>query len=155
MRIRILKTVVVNQQCFECLQGLWHCWLGSRKGILPVKNWVVGCWCGYLSGDMHMAQLMPLPLTVPCFSKIQIGFAFLVPAHPGSPRKMAVKRMCVCCQPTQRNVHDKQQKVSISSNLCVAAQVKRNGELKEFFWFQQLPDFIVQMLHSCSKQTGR
>jgi len=41
-------------------------------------------------------QNMPLPLTVSCFSKIQIGFAFLVPAHPGSPGKMAVKRVCVC-----------------------------------------------------------
>jgi len=29
---------------------LWHCWLGGRKGIRPVKNWVVGCWCGCLSG---------------------------------------------------------------------------------------------------------
>ena len=29
---------------------LWHCWLGGRKGIRPVKNWVVGCWRGYLSG---------------------------------------------------------------------------------------------------------
>ena len=42
-----------------------------------------------------MAQLMPLPLTVSCFSKIQIGFAFLVPAHPGSPGQRAVKRVCV------------------------------------------------------------
>ena len=41
-------------------------------------------------------QLMPLPLTVSCFSKIQIGFAFLVPAHPGSPGKRAVKWECVC-----------------------------------------------------------
>jgi len=43
-----------------------------------------------------MAQLMPLPLTVSCFSKIQIGFTFLVPAHLGSPGKRAVKRMCMC-----------------------------------------------------------
>jgi len=43
-----------------------------------------------------MAQLMPLPLTVSCFSKIQIGFAFLVLAYPGSPGQRAVKRMCVC-----------------------------------------------------------
>jgi len=42
-----------------------------------------------------MAQLMPLPLTVSCFSEIQIGFTFLVPAHPGSPGKRAVKRVCV------------------------------------------------------------
>jgi len=45
---------------------------------------------------LHMAQLMPLPLTASCFSKIQIGFTFLVPAHLGSPGKRAVKRMCVC-----------------------------------------------------------
>jgi len=44
----------------------------------------------------HMAQLMPLPLTVSCFSKIQIGFTFLVPARLGSPGKRAVKRVCVC-----------------------------------------------------------
>jgi len=40
-----------------------------------------------------MAQLMPLPLTVSCFSEIQIGFTFLVPAHLGSPGKRAVKRV--------------------------------------------------------------
>ena len=43
-----------------------------------------------------MAQLTPLPLTVSRFSKIQIGFTFLVPAYPGSPGKRAVKRVCVC-----------------------------------------------------------
>ena len=48
------------------------------------------------SADLHMAQRMPLPLTVSCFSKIQIGFTFLVPAHPGSPRKRAIKRVYVC-----------------------------------------------------------
>ena len=45
---------------------------------------------------LHMAQLMPLPLTVSCFSKIQIGFTFLVPADPGSPGQRAIKRVCVC-----------------------------------------------------------
>ena len=39
---------------------------------------------------------MPLPLTVSCFSKILIGFTFLVLAYPGSPGKRAVKRVCVC-----------------------------------------------------------
>ena len=47
--------------------------------------------------DLHMAQLMPLPLTVSYFSEIQIGFTFLVLAHPGSPGQRAVKRcVCVC-----------------------------------------------------------
>jgi len=46
--------------------------------------------------DLHMAQLMLLPLTVSCFSKIHIGFSFLVPAHPGSPGQRAVKWVYVC-----------------------------------------------------------
>ena len=46
--------------------------------------------------DLHMVQLMPLPLTVSCFSKIQTGFTFLVPADPGSPGKGAVKWLYVC-----------------------------------------------------------
>ena len=78
---------------------LWRCWLGGRKGIQPVKNWVVGCCmviCLERGVDLYMAQLMPLPLTVSCFTKIQIGFTFLVPAHLGSPGQRAFKRVCVC-----------------------------------------------------------
>ena len=51
--------------------------------------------CLERGADLHMAQLMPLPLTVSCSSKIQIGFTFLVLAHPGSPGQRAVKRVCV------------------------------------------------------------
>jgi len=72
--------------------------LGGRKGIRPVKNewWGTGMVVRLeRDADLHMAQLMPLPLTVSCFSKIQIGFTFLVPAHLGSPGKMAVKRVFV------------------------------------------------------------
>jgi len=52
--------------------------------------------CLERGADLHMAQLMPLTLTVSCFSKIQIGFTFLVPAYPGSPRQRAVKPARVC-----------------------------------------------------------
>jgi len=52
--------------------------------------------CLERGADLHMAQLMPLPLTGSCFSKIQIGFTFLVPAYPGRLGHKAVKRMCVC-----------------------------------------------------------
>ena len=52
--------------------------------------------CLEQDADLRVAQLMPLPLTVSCFSKIQIGFTFLVPAHPGSPGKRAVKLVCAC-----------------------------------------------------------
>jgi len=47
--------------------------------------------CLERGADLHMAKLMPLPLTVSCSSKIQIGFTFLVPAYPGCPGKEAVK----------------------------------------------------------------
>jgi len=73
--------------------------LGGRKGIRPEKTewWGAGVdICLELGADLRMAQLMPLPLNVSCFSKIQIGFAFLVPAHPGSHGKKAVKLVCVC-----------------------------------------------------------
>ena len=52
--------------------------------------------CLERGADLHMAQLMPLPLTVSCFSKMQIGFTFLVPAHPDRHGKGAVKWVCVC-----------------------------------------------------------
>ena len=78
---------------------LWRCWLGGRKGIRPVKTewWGAGMViCLERDADLHMAQLIPLPLTVSCFSKIQIGFTFLVPAHLGSPGKGPLN-VCVCC----------------------------------------------------------
>jgi len=62
---------------------------GRQEGHPACNNRGVGCRCGCLEQgvDLNTAQLMPLPLTVSCFSKIQIGFTFLVPANPGSPRQ--------------------------------------------------------------------
>jgi len=51
--------------------------------------------CLERGADLHTAQLVLLPLTISCSSKIQIGFTCLVPAHLGSPGQMAVKRVCV------------------------------------------------------------
>ena len=68
--------------------------MGGRKGIRPVKTewWGAGVViCLEQDADLHMAHLIPLPLTVSCFSKVQIGFTFLVPAHPDSPGKRAIK----------------------------------------------------------------
>jgi len=70
--------------------------------------------CLERGADLHMAQLMPLPRTVSCFSKIQIGFTFLVPAHLGSRGKRAVKRVFMCI------LHDKHnQNINSCSALCV------------------------------------
>jgi len=65
----------------------------------PVKTewWGAGVVvCLERGADLHMAQLMPLPFTFSCFSKIQIGFTFLVPAYLGSPGKRAIKWVPVC-----------------------------------------------------------
>jgi len=69
--------------------------VGQQEGHPACKNRVMGCWrvviCLQRGADLHVAQLMPLPLTVSCSSKIQIGFTFLVPAYPGCLGKEAVK----------------------------------------------------------------
>ena len=84
-----------NKIAFSALMLL----VGRQEGHPACKKtewWGAGmAICLKRGADLHMAQLMPLPLTVSCFSKIQIGFTFLVPAHPGSPGKGAFKRVCV------------------------------------------------------------
>jgi len=73
--------------------------VGQQEGHPACKKtewWGAGmAICLERGADLHMAQLMPLPLTVSCFSNIQIGVTFLIPAHPGSPGQRAVKRVCV------------------------------------------------------------
>jgi len=73
--------------------------VGQQEGHPACKKtewWGAGVViCVEQGADLHMAQLMPLPLTASCFSKIQIGFTFLVLAHPGSPGQRAVKQVCV------------------------------------------------------------
>ena len=90
----ISKSFYLQDGAFSALTLL----VGRQEGHPACKKLSGECWRGYLSVArcrLAYAQLMPLPLTVSCFSKIQIGFTFLVPAHLGSPGKRAVKR-CVC-----------------------------------------------------------
>jgi len=82
----------MSLQCFDAVG-----WAAGRAPACKKTEWwgagVVVC-LG-LSAELHMAQRTPLPLTVSCFSRIQIGVIILVPAHLGSPGKRAVKRVCV------------------------------------------------------------
>jgi len=67
--------------------------VGRQEGHPACKKqwWGAGVViCLERGADLHMAQLMPLPLTVSCCSKIQIGFTFLVPAYAGCPGKETV-----------------------------------------------------------------
>ena len=82
---------------------LWCCWLGGRERHPACKKLSGGVlvwlsvWSELQTCICHMSQLMPLPLTVSCFSKIQTGFTFLVPTYLASPGKRAVKQVCVYC----------------------------------------------------------
>ena len=84
-----------GQTAFSALTLLF----GRQEGHLACKKtelWGAGVViCLERGADLHMAQLMPLPLTISCFSKIQVGFTFLVLAHLGSPGQWAVKWVCV------------------------------------------------------------
>jgi len=85
----LMSYLFMRYLIISLLYRLWCCWWGGRKCIRPVKKtewWGAGMViCLERGADLHMAQLMPLPLTVSCFSEIQIGFIFLLPAYPGSP----------------------------------------------------------------------
>ena len=85
-----MSSVLIN--AFSALMLL----VGRQEGHPACKKtewWGAGVIiCLKRGAELHMAQLMPLPLTVSCFSKIQIGFTFLplVPAHLGSPGQRVV-----------------------------------------------------------------
>ena len=73
--------------------------VGRQVEHSACKNWVVGCWRGYLSGARCRLAYSPADATAThcaCFSNIQIGFTFLVPAHPGSPGKGPLNKYVVC-----------------------------------------------------------
>ena len=81
--------------------------------------------CLEQGADLHMAQLMPLPLTVSCFGKVQIGFTFLVLAHLGSPGKGPLN-VCVC--------------------VCVCVYSLSNNCTKNY-WNQATSVKIILLLH--------
>jgi len=75
--------------------------IGRHPACKRTEWWDAGVIiCLERGADFHIAQPMSLPLTVSCFSKILIGFTFLVPAHLASPGQTAIKQVCVCvCEP--------------------------------------------------------
>ena len=95
--------VVIGRRISRYLSILCHAFsaltllVGRQEGHPACKKtewWGAGVViCLERGADLHMAQLMPLPLTVSCFSKIQIGFTSRVPAYLDSPGKRAVKRV--------------------------------------------------------------
>ena len=80
---------------------LWHCWLGVRKSIWPAENWVMRCWCGYLSGARYRlfaygpADATAIPKPHPLLPYLNPDwFYFSGTDLPGWPGKEAAKRLC-------------------------------------------------------------
>jgi len=128
-------------------------WAAARASA-----WVAGMViCLEQDADMHMAQM---PLTVCCFSKIQIGFNFLLQAHLGSPGKRAVKRVCVCVcvryhilcflttlhQNSDIILNDTvQQSARLFPIQCTKTLTKKkNYQQIGLFWGQKMQDGIVK-----------
>ena len=87
-------STALNEFAFSTLMLL----VERQEGHPACKNewWGAGMViCLEQGADLHMFQLMPLPITVSCFSKMQIGFTFLVLVQPGSPKQRAIKGACV------------------------------------------------------------
>ena len=96
-----------------------------------------------------MSQLMPLPLTVSCSSKIQIGFTFLVPAHLGSPGKGAVKRVCVV-YPKSCLTKYKMHKVVVAFLNSACTKNRNHDLLEDVVWFAvKLIKLFHMLLISC------
>ena len=93
---RLYMSLYCTVLCLQCFDAVgWAA--GRASGLYKTEWWgAVVVICLEWGADLHTVQLMPLPLTVSCFSKIQIGFNSLVLACPGRPGQRAVKRVCVC-----------------------------------------------------------
>jgi len=98
-------SVFVSLYClFFVPSVLWCCWLGGRKGIRPVKNWVVGCWHGYLSGARCRLAYGPANATATHFlasvkSRLVLPFLYLltwVVPDKGPLNGCACVCVCVC-----------------------------------------------------------
>jgi len=71
-------------------------WQEGHSACKKTEWWGAGVViCLERGANLHTAQLMSVPLTDSCLSKIQIGFTVLVPAHPGSPGQRAIEWVCV------------------------------------------------------------
>ena len=111
-------------------------WKKLSGGLL---TWL-SVWSEVQTCIYDIAQLMPLPLTVSCFSNIQIGFIFLVPAHPGSPGKTAVKWVCVCVLVSRaphiifRPLQRRKRATCPSPTVCKLTQLR----ILRFYWLLRI-----------------
>jgi len=119
----------------NCLQLLWHCWLGVKKSIWPVKNWVTKCWRGYQSRVRCKWFACHCHPIMSCCIKIQIGLTFVVPAYPGRLGKEAIKWVpvfqCTWPKPKTKSIWTVNQ---IYSQLEMWANAQRDGRPAEHRW---------------------
>ena len=102
--------------------------------------------CLEWDADLNVVQLMPLPLTVSCFSKIQIGFTFLVPAHQDSIRQRAIKWVRVY------SVLGRKARVILWACLCVCLSVCLPAWLTACLTGNVFIYFIYLLVYICKQQ---
>jgi len=81
---RVSKSV----ECDIFPSVLWRCWLGNKKGIRPVKRWMLVCWWWRFDWSFACptASVVTITSIILCSSKIQNGDT-LIPAYWGCHEK--------------------------------------------------------------------
>jgi len=126
---------------------LWCCWLGGRKGIRSVKTewWGAGMViCLERGADLNIAQLMPLPLTVSCYSKIQIGFTFWYWLTRVVPDKGPLNG-CVCVSSCARDVLEFESKFKC----CWNSVILGNSEIWWIYRLVYVELGLAFIIHRC------
>jgi len=127
---------------------LRHCWLGGRKGIRPVKNWVVGCWCGCLSGARCRLVYGPADATATQYSlslaavKSRLVLPFWYRLTWVVLEKEPLNG-CVCvCEGASQNNHQ--------SVICIPVSIDRLEQ--QWFQFATKSSGRAQQLQFCWQQ---
>ena len=94
---------------------------------------------------------MPLPLTLSCFSKIQIGFTFPVASHPRSPGKRAIKWLCLC---VPENAFDNCLHTRSSATADGPHDALCESKTQDLVncWYKLYNEFNTNQIKTCSKQ---
>ena len=127
---------------------LWRCWLGDRKGIWPVKNWVVGCWHGYLSGARCRLAYSPADATAThCLLTASVKSSLVLPFWYHLTWVVPVKGPlsgCVCvCVCVQASIEPR----SVALDMTLPTSIDSiNGSQRVCCWVPVTAGWRLQLL---------
>jgi len=125
---------------------LWRCWLGGKKGIRPVKNWMVGCWHGYLSGARCRLACGPADITATHCLSLQWNPDWFLPFWYWLTRVARKKGRYTACACKQRLF------CGPTSRLLCGSTIQKTEDVSQMLTFQTSHGTII--MHTESGQCG-